>query len=41
MGKKLRDYNQGPPRNSYSEEDVVMIFEQLRTLEQEPSVQSR
>jgi hypothetical protein len=38
--KKLRDYNQGPPRNSYSEEDVVMIFEQLRTLEQEPSVQS-
>ncbi len=37
--KKLKDYNQGTPRNRYSEEDVVFIFEQLGTLKQEPCVQ--
>jgi len=37
--KKRRDYNVGPARNNYSEEDVIMIFEQLVTLEQDPSIQ--
>ncbi len=37
--KKRRDYNIGPARNSYSEEDVIMIFEQLKHLEQDPRIQ--
>lgn len=27
-----RDYNQGPARNRYSEEDVIAFFEQLRKI---------
>jgi hypothetical protein len=27
-----RDYNQGPPRNNYTEEDVMIFFEQLNYL---------
>lgn len=37
--KKRRDYNVGPARNNYTEEDVIMIFEQLVSLEQDPSIQ--
>jgi hypothetical protein len=38
--KKRKDYNIGPIRNNYSEEDVVTIFEQLGILVQEPEIQS-
>ena len=31
-----RDYNDGPPRNNYTEDDVVGLFEQLNTLLQDP-----
>jgi hypothetical protein len=35
-----RDYNKGPARNSYKEEDVIAFFEQLNTLAQDPSAQT-
>lgn len=35
-----RDYNQGPARNNYKEEDVIAFFEQLNTLTQEPKAQT-
>lgn len=35
-----RDYNQGPARNNYKEEDVIAFFEQLNTLAQEPKAQA-
>lgn len=34
-----KDYNLGPARNNYSEEDVVDFFEQLNTLVQVPRPQ--
>lgn len=34
--KERKDYNHGPARNKYSEEDVILIFEQLGTLIQSP-----
>ena len=34
-----RDYNQGPARNRYSEEDVIAFFEQLNSLVQAPIAQ--
>jgi hypothetical protein len=34
-----RDYNQGPARNKYNEEDVVAFFEQLNSLMQAPIAQ--
>jgi hypothetical protein len=34
-----RDYNLGPARNNYSEDDVVDFFEQLNTLVQAPRPQ--
>ena len=34
-----RDYNKGPARNSYKEEDVIAFFEQLNTLAQDPIAQ--
>lgn len=34
-----RDYNQGPSRNSYKEDDVIAFFEQLNTLTQDPIAQ--
>lgn len=37
--KIRKDYNRGPARNNYSEEDVIIIFEQLGALVQEPYVQ--
>lgn len=36
---KKRDYNEGPSRNNYSEEEVVYLFEQLNTLVQTPKPQ--
>lgn len=35
-----RDYNKGPSRNSYKEEDVIAFFEQLNTLAQDPIAQT-
>lgn len=35
----IRDYNQGPARNSYREEDVIAFFEQLNSLVQAPIAQ--
>jgi hypothetical protein len=35
-----RDYNKGPARNSYKEEDVIAFFEQLNTLAQDPIAQT-
>jgi hypothetical protein len=37
--KERKDYNHGPARNHYSEEDVIMIFSQLETLIRPPFVQ--
>lgn len=34
-----RDYNQGPARNNYNEEDIIAFFEQLNSLVQEPAAQ--
>jgi len=37
--KVARDYNRGPQRNSYTEDDIVTLFEQLGTLLQAPQEQ--
>ena len=37
--KEKRDYNDGPSRNNYTENDVVSFFEQLNTLVQTPLAQ--
>jgi hypothetical protein len=37
--KEKRDYNDGPARNNYTEDDVVSFFEQLNTLAQTPLAQ--
>ena len=34
-----RDYNEGPPRQNFSEKDVVCLFEQLEALVQIPQEQ--
>ncbi len=34
-----RDYNNGPPRQNFSEDDIVRFFEQLDTLVQVPEEQ--
>jgi hypothetical protein len=31
-----KDYNHGPAKNSYTEDDIVGLFEQLNTLVQTP-----
>ena len=38
--KERKDYNYGPARNQYTEEDVIIIFEQLGALTQSPYVQT-
>ena len=38
--KRRKDYNTGPARNNYSEEEIVIIFEQLGSLTQNPFVQT-
>lgn len=35
-----KDYNAGPARNNYSEEDIVAFFEQLNTIAQTPVPQT-
>jgi hypothetical protein len=38
--KEKRDYKVGPPRNQYSEDDIVAFFEQLNALLQNSEEQS-
>ncbi len=37
--KEKRDYKVGPPRNQYSGDDIVALFEQLNALLQKPEEQ--